>query len=464
MMRLLTLLICLALAADQPLGANGMFGQDFTDYYNRYRSGQLSPDDPFAGAVDVSPLLPFGGPNPFTQNTPPVPESPPPGFSVTPPQLPKDRPFVPPTGPSQEASLGGGLINMASLTGGGGGGLLGGSGGDNMQGDGFMDRLQGGWGPMLMALGGGIAGGATQGWGAGLGQGFQSAAAVAQRNKALAQDQAQFDAKMKLAQDQANRGPDPTDDQREYEAARAQGFQGTFMDYMTAIRQAGAQNISVNTGENAFAKGMGEAAAKRFTTLNDAQTASRTKLKTLDIMDAVSDDPNMYQGSGGESVAQMKNLGKTVFGMDIKGTDSSTVFQSMSNSLALKARSTAGGEGMPGAMSDADRKFLTETVPGISKPKEGNKLLIEVSRRLERRSMEEAAEEANFIASNNGSMVGVSEHMKEWSTKQPPMFDDLRDKAASLGGDSGGPKAGTVEDGYEFLGGDPSNPNNWRRK
>lgn len=33
-----------------------------------------------------------------------------------------------------------------------------------------------------------------------------------------------------------------------------------------------------------------------------------------------------------------------------------------------------------------------------------------------------------------------------------------------LAGESGGPKVGTVEDGFEFLGGDPANPKNWKKK
>lgn len=41
------------------------------------------------------------------------------------------------------------------------------------------------------------------------------------------------------------RPPDPTDDMREYQQAVQQGFGGSFMDYMTQIKRAGATNINM---------------------------------------------------------------------------------------------------------------------------------------------------------------------------------------------------------------------------
>lgn len=40
-----------------------------------------------------------------------------------------------------------------------------------------------------------------------------------------------------------------TDDQREYEAAKAQGFTGTFMDYQVKMKEAGRQQVNIDTGE-----------------------------------------------------------------------------------------------------------------------------------------------------------------------------------------------------------------------
>lgn len=49
-------------------------------------------------------------------------------------------------------------------------------------------------------------------------------------------------------QNMQNPQPKMTDDQREYEAARAQGFDGTFMDYMVKMNEAGRQQVNIDTG------------------------------------------------------------------------------------------------------------------------------------------------------------------------------------------------------------------------
>jgi len=43
-----------------------------------------------------------------------------------------------------------------------------------------------------------------------------------------------------------------TTDQRDYELAKSQGFTGSFIDFQTALKRAGASNISVNTGQHGF--------------------------------------------------------------------------------------------------------------------------------------------------------------------------------------------------------------------
>lgn len=70
-----------------------------------------------------------------------------------------------------------------------------------------------------------------------------SAAAIAVGN-----DERMLDMKgqeLELALQKAMAGPDPTSDQREYEMAVKQGYQGTFMDYQQELRRAGATNVNV---------------------------------------------------------------------------------------------------------------------------------------------------------------------------------------------------------------------------
>lgn len=43
-------------------------------------------------------------------------------------------------------------------------------------------------------------------------------------------------------------GPKPTDDMREYETAKSQGFEGSFMDFMIKMKEAGRSQVNIDTG------------------------------------------------------------------------------------------------------------------------------------------------------------------------------------------------------------------------
>jgi hypothetical protein len=64
--------------------------------------------------------------------------------------------------------------------------------------------------------------------------------------------------------------------------------------------------------------------------------------------------------------------------------------QALAREMALELRNPSGGAGMPGAMSDQDREFLTSMTPGLETTKEGNKLIIETARKIAKRDQEVA--------------------------------------------------------------------------
>jgi hypothetical protein len=51
-----------------------------------------------------------------------------------------------------------------------------------------------------------------------------------------------------VAPPEASKPPAPTDDMREYEFAKSQGYTGTFQQYQTDMKKAGASSVSVSTG------------------------------------------------------------------------------------------------------------------------------------------------------------------------------------------------------------------------
>jgi hypothetical protein len=99
-----------------------------------------------------------------------------------------------------------------------------------------------GW-QALTQLGAGIAGNADKGWGAGIGAGLSGAGDALQqgqqqrmRGLGLVGDMQNQQARLKLAQAEAARGPAPTELVRNYQTALTQGFKGSLIDFQKAMR------------------------------------------------------------------------------------------------------------------------------------------------------------------------------------------------------------------------------------
>lgn len=104
--------------------------------------------------------------------------------------------------------------------------------------------------------------------------------------------------------------------------------------------------------------------------------------------------------------------------------------QALSNELALQMRNPSGGAGMPGAMSDADRNFLSATVPGLAKTPGGNRQLIETAKRLAQRDQQVAQMARDYRKQNGHLDEGFYQQLQQFSEANP-LF---RDMGASSGG------------------------------
>jgi hypothetical protein len=102
---------------------------------------------------------------------------------------------------------------------------------------------------------------------------------------------------------------------------------------------------------------------------------------------------------------------------------------SIANRLALALRNPAGGEGMPGAMSDADRNFLVSTIPSIQNSPNGWRQMIEIRRRLATAAQEQAEEAERFMR-EGGRSRDLPGHMAEWA-RQRRLFAGMEARGGS---------------------------------
>lgn len=100
--------------------------------------------------------------------------------------------------------------------------------------------------------------------------------------------------------------------------------------------------------------------------------------------------------------------------------------QSLVGEMALQNRNPAGGAGMPGAMSDADREFLKNMSPNLAQTPEGRRLVVETKRKILQRDQEVAQLAREYRAKNNGRIDdGFAQTLQDYANSHP-LFPQAR--------------------------------------
>ncbi len=232
------------------------------------------------------------------------------------------------------------------------------------------------------------------------------------------------------------KAPDLTTLQRNYDAAVGQGYKGSILDYQLETSRAGATKVNVGAEESSYAKEIGKQNAQWRGQIRDQAYAAQDALNALNVMEYTMNQPGFYSGAGGEQVAALRRFGAAL-GMDIEGIDSMEAFNAQSKSLALAAMGGSLGTGF----SNADRDFVLDQVPGLGVTPEGNRMLIEIQRRLNGRKIEIAQLADEYIAENNGQLDTGFDAVMRRHAENNPLFADLSE---ALGKEPLAPDAGAA--------------------
>lgn len=127
-----------------------------------------------------------------------------------------------------------------------------------------------------------------------------------------------------------------------------------------------------------------------------------------------------FKGTTTEIKAAAKGLGIDLNAMGVRDDVApAQAARALANQLALELRNPAGGAGMPGALSDKDREFLIQSIPGLENDPKGNEKMIEYRTKLARREQQVARMARDYRRKNGKFDEGFFDELKDWSDKNP---------------------------------------------
>jgi len=229
--------------------------------------------------------------------------------------------------------------------------------------------------------------------------------------------------------------PESSADMQAYSLYKKQGGALPFLDFKKQLAEAGSTKINNttnvnNVGEKEYDKAMGKELADLNVGIIKGANSARSNLSNIDRLEAMLNEPGVYQGTEGGKVLAAKRLAQSL-GINVgEGVGPAETAQAISNQLALQARNPAGGAGMPGAMSDSDREFLKNMQPGLEKTPEGNRLIIDTTRKLNQRAVDVEKFRQDYLRRNGRLNEGFYTALSNWSEKNP-LFPQATDKGGA---------------------------------
>lgn len=193
--------------------------------------------------------------------------------------------------------------------------------------------------------------------------------------------------------------------------------------------------VNLNTtGEAESAKEIGKGFGEQYNAILKGAEAATRKLDRADRLTNLLD--GLETGKLTPLALGAAGYGRSLgFKIDPKWSNIEAA-QALTAEMALELRNPSGGAGMPGALSDKDREFLTSMVPGVDKTPQGRKLIVETTRKLAKREREVAAMARAYRQQRGGVFdEGFYDVLADYSAKNP-LFASAQEASAGVGGSS----------------------------
>ena len=214
---------------------------------------------------------------------------------------------------------------------------------------------------------------------------------------------------------------------------RGQALYSDYLKKQTTHAPAPSATV-INKQEGEESKTVGKFFGESYADVQKAGMSAQGKVNRISRLSQLLDgvDTGKFAPLGVEVAKGAKALGLNI---DDKLSNKEAAI-ALSSEIALELRNPAGGAGMPGAMSDADRNFLSGMVPDIEKTPEGRKLIVETSRKMAQRDIAVAKMAREYRAKHGSINEGFYNELAAYADANP-LFQsaapvDIRSKADAI--------------------------------
>lgn len=148
-----------------------------------------------------------------------------------------------------------------------------------------------------------------------------------------------------------------------------------------------------------------------------AQTSFANK-GTLERMSQILANPNLDTGALANTGLEARKILGTL-GVDTGNMSDAETLRALGRQFALKLRDPSQGAGMPGALSDSDRMYLSSMAPGLENTIEGNKKLVDYYSRVNQRNIDIENLRQDYVARVGRTDEGFRTEVVKFANSHP---------------------------------------------
>ena len=187
--------------------------------------------------------------------------------------------------------------------------------------------------------------------------------------------------------------------------------------------------------EDSETAALGKGYAAEFQNLLKLQATAIDENDALNLMKELVKLPDLETGQFGALRQTIEKVGIEMgLDLDFQNASAADVLSSISGKLVL-----AGLANFTGAISDKEREYLMDILPGLSTTRQGNEVLINIKSALNNRTSALADSASNWratygkLSAKNAEGQTWEQFKSQWYLENPLVTDEMRETISSLG-------------------------------